>query len=77
MMIAGLGMIVVLPGAATAAEPTTVQSLLAQEFAVVGAFTNAAGGGLYLQKKDRLFFCLVTETPQSFAVTTRYCKPVE
>ena len=77
MIAAGLGLIVALPGAATAAEPVTVQSLLGQEFAVVGAFTNSAGGGLYLQKKDRLFFCLVTETPQSPAVTTRYCKPVE
>jgi hypothetical protein len=72
-----LGMIVALPGAATA-ETATVQSLLKQEFTVVGAtFNPAAGGGLYLQKKDLLFFCLVSETPQSPAVTTRYCKPVQ
>jgi hypothetical protein len=72
-----LGRIVALPGAVPAAEPVTVQSLLRQDFAVVGAFTNQAGGGLVLQKKDQLFFCNVTETPQSPAVTTRYCKPVE
>lgn len=73
-----LGLIVALPGAATAAETATVQSLLKQEFTVVGAIFNpAAGGGLYLQKKDLLFFCLVSETPQSLTVTTRYCKPVQ
>jgi hypothetical protein len=54
-----------------------VKSLLAQEFAVVGAVTNAAGGGLYLQKKDQLFFCNVIETPTSTTLATRYCKPVE
>ena len=63
--------------AAQAQQPVTVKSLLAQEFAVVGAVTNAAGGGLYLQKKDQLFFCNVTETPTSTTLATRYCKPVE
>jgi len=73
-----LGMIVALPGAATAAETATVQSLLRQEFAIVGATTSRTGGGvLFLQKKDQLFLCFVTETPQSPTVTTRYCKPVE
>jgi hypothetical protein len=76
-IVACLG-IVALPGAATAAETVTVQSLLRQEFAVVGTFFNpAVGGGLYLQKKDQLFFCLVSETPQSPAVATQYCKPVQ
>jgi hypothetical protein len=72
-----LGMIVRLLGAATAAETATVQSLLRQEFAVVGAITSAAGPGLFLQKKDQLIVCFVSETPQSPAVTTRYCKPVQ
>jgi hypothetical protein len=63
--------------AAQAQQPVTVKSLLAQEFTVVGAVTNAAGGGLYLQKKDQLFFCNVTETPTSTTLATRYCKPVE
>src|SRR5262245_33213771 len=72
-----LGMIVALPGA-TAAQTTTVQSLLRQDFAIVGVTTSVTGGGvLYLQKKDQLFLCFVSETPQSPAVTTRYCKPVE
>lgn len=75
---AGLGMMVALTGAATAEETVTVQSLLKQEFAVVGVNTPAAGGaGLFLQKKDQLFMCFVSETPQSPAVTTRYCKPVQ
>jgi hypothetical protein len=72
-----LGMIVTLLGAATAAETATVQSLLRQEFSVVGAITSPAGPGLFLQKKDQLIVCFVSETPQSPAVTTRYCKPVQ
>jgi hypothetical protein len=63
--------------ATQAQQPVTVKSLLAQEFAVVGTITNTAGGGIYLQKKDKLFFCNVTETPTSTTLATRYCKPVE
>jgi hypothetical protein len=60
------------------AEPTmTVESLLKQEFAVVGTITSTAGPGIFLQKKDQLVLCFVAETPQSSAVTTRYCKPVQ
>ncbi len=78
MIAACLGMIVTLPGGATAEETATVQSLLRQEFAVVGVIFNpAVGAGLFLQKKDQLFSCFVSETPQSPAVTTRYCKPVQ
>jgi len=62
---------------AEAQESVTVQSLLDQDFAVVGAITSPIGPGLLLQKKNRLFFCFVSETPQSTAVTTRYCKPVQ
>jgi hypothetical protein len=72
-----LGVIVAPAGAATAAETATVQSLLSQEFAIVGAITSPVGPGLFLQKKDQLFVCFVSETPQSPAVTTRYCKPVQ
>jgi hypothetical protein len=63
--------------AAQAEQPVTMKSPLAQEFAVVGTTTNAAGGGVFLQKKDKLFFCNVTETPTSTTVVTRYCKLVE
>ncbi len=65
--------------AAVAQQPMTVKSLLAQDFAVVGTMPGASGGGagVFLQKKDKLFFCLVAETPTSPTVTTRYCKPVE
>ena len=63
--------------AAARADDVTVQSLLKQEFAVVGAITSSAGPGLFLQKKDQLFVCFVAETPSSAAVTTRYCKPVQ
>jgi hypothetical protein len=68
---------VALSGAAVAEELQTVQSLLKQEFAIVGAITSPIGPGLFLQKKDRLFVCFVAETPQSPTVTTRYCKPVQ
>jgi hypothetical protein len=51
--------------ATQAQQPVTVKSLLAQQFVVVGTITNVAGGGVYLQNKDKLFFCNVTETPTS------------
>ena len=61
--------------AAQAQQPVTVKSLLAQEFA---AHDHERGrGGVFLQKKDKLFFCNVTETPTSTTLATRYCKPVE
>jgi hypothetical protein len=37
----------------------------------------AIGGAVYLQKKEKLYFCYVTETATSATVATRYCKPVE
>lgn len=57
-----LGMMVALPGAATAAETATVQSLLRQEFAVAGAMS----GRMCLSVLRRLFFnCLAiaADTP--------------
>jgi opacity protein-like surface antigen len=56
----------------------TVQSLLAQGYTIVGTTSPpAGGGGLYLQLKEKLYFCFVVETPNSPALTTRYCKPVQ
>ena len=63
-------------GAAPAQTPVTVQSLLDQEFQVVGSIPSNAGPGVFMQRKDKLFFCVVAETPASVAVSTRYCKPV-
>jgi hypothetical protein len=60
---------------AVAAE--TVQSLLAQDFQVVGTMASQIGPGLFLQKKDKLFLCFVAETEKSTTVATRYCKPVQ
>jgi hypothetical protein len=60
---------------ALAAE--TVQSLLAQEFTVVGTMASQIGPGLFLQKKDKLFLCFASETEKSTTVATRYCKPVQ
>jgi hypothetical protein len=61
-----------------AEEATTVQSLIKQGFAIVGTSAPPGGGGVvWLQKKEQVFFCFVTETPSSPAVTTRYCKPVQ
>ncbi len=63
---------------AVAEESVTVQSLLGQQFAIVGAATSPAGGALvFLQRQQQLYLCFITETPQSVAVTTRYCKPVQ
>ncbi len=64
-------------GTVVAEELQTVQSLLKQDFAIVGAITSPPGPGLFLQKKERLFVCFVAETPQSRTVATRYCKPVQ
>jgi hypothetical protein len=60
-----------------AEELQTVQTLLKQNFAIVGAITSPAGPGLFLQKKDQLFICFVAEIPRSPTVATRYCKPVQ
>jgi hypothetical protein len=67
-----------LSGTAAAEEAATVQSLIKQDFAVVGTVQVPAGGaGLFLQKKDQLVFCYAAETPGSPTLTTRYCKPVQ
>jgi hypothetical protein len=68
----------VFAGLASAQTQTaiTVQSLLDQDFQVVGTIPSNAGPGLFMQKKDKLFFCVVAETPTSLDVATRYCKPV-
>jgi H+/gluconate symporter-like permease len=63
-------------GAALAQAPVTAKSLLDQEFQVVGTVASHAGPGVFLQKKDKLFFCVVAETAASPDVATRYCKPV-
>jgi hypothetical protein len=55
----------------------TVQSLIAQDFVVVGTMASSIGPGLFLQKKDKLFLCFVSETAKSPTVATRYCKPVQ
>ena len=62
---------------AAAAEDVSVSALLAQGFTIVGTVAPpSGGGGLYLQQKEKLFFCFVSETPSSPTLTTRYCKPV-
>ena len=63
--------------AASAQQTVTVKSLLAQDFVVVGAIPSALGAGLFLQRKDKVFLCFVTETAKSPTVATKYCKPVE
>jgi hypothetical protein len=66
------------PAQQMATPAVTVQSLLAQDYAVVGTTAPAAGGGgVYLQKKEKLYFCFVAETPTSTTVATAYCKPVQ
>ena len=62
--------------AAASAQAVSVQSLISQDFVVVGTVMTQAGAGLFLQKKDKLFFCVAAETPTSENVDTRYCKPV-
>jgi hypothetical protein len=60
------------------AERVTVSSLINQGYDLVSTIAPASGGsGLFLRKGTRLYFCFVSETPQSATVMTRYCKPVE
>jgi hypothetical protein len=61
---------------AASAQAVSVQSLISQDFVVVGVIPSQAGPGLFLQKKDKMFFCVVAETTTSENVDTRYCKPV-
>ena len=59
-------------------EKVTVSSLLAQDYAIAGTVSvPSGGGGLYLRKAAKLYFCFLTETPTSATVATQYCKPVE
>lgn len=73
---AAAGVVAMGTGAALAQTPVTVKSLLDQEFQVVGTVASHAGPGAFLQKKDKLLFCVVAEAAASPDVATRYCKPV-
>ena len=64
-------------GSAQAQEKVTVQSLIGQDFQVVGTiFNQGSGTSVFLQKKDKLYFCALLETANSSDLSTRYCKPV-
>jgi len=77
---AAFGVIVIASAAfsasALAEEKVSVQSLIGQGFQVVGTIPSQVGPGVFLQNKDKLFFCVVVETSTSADVGTRYCKPV-
>ena len=76
-MFAGAAMVVMtFAGHARAEEKITVQSLIGQGFQVVGTIPSKVGPGVFLQNKDKLYFCVVVETSTSLDVSTRYCKPV-
>jgi hypothetical protein len=63
---------------AMAQDKPTVESLLKQDYDVVGVMPSNAGPGILLESDDggKLFLCFVAETPNSPDVTTQYCKPV-
>jgi hypothetical protein len=66
------------PISANAQDKPTVESLLKQDYDVVGVMPSNAGPGILLESDDggKLFLCFVAETPNSPDVTTQYCKPV-
>ncbi len=68
---------IALSSAALAQEKVTVQGLLKDRYLIVGTVPSAAGPGLFLRKRDKLYLCFVAETPTSATVATQYCKPVE
>jgi hypothetical protein len=74
-----LGLVLASLGGAAVGQQVSVQSLLSQGFTVVGTAPSVSGGGVgvFLQNKDKLFYCLVAETSASTTVATRYCKPVQ
>jgi hypothetical protein len=80
MRLKSIGMAAIaamLTGSAAAEEKMTVQSLIGQDFQVVGSiFNQASGTSVFLQKKDKLYFCALAETANSPELATRYCKPV-
>ena len=63
---------------AIAQDKVTVESLLKQDYDVVGFMPSNAGPGILLEDDDgnTLFMCFVAETPNSPDITTQYCKPV-
>jgi hypothetical protein len=64
--------------ATPSSEKVTVNSLLAQDYAIAGTVSVPSGGaGLFMRKATKLYFCFLTETSQSATVSTDYCKPVE
>ena len=63
-------------GQAAAAEPVTVDGLLAEGYTVAAAVPSPIGPGLFLQKGPALYACFVAEKPGAPALTTVYCKPV-
>ncbi len=65
-----------LAGSAFAEDKVTVQSLIGQGFQIVATIPSQVGPGVFLQNKDKAFFCVVVETSTSTDVATRYCKPV-
>lgn len=75
--IAFLGALAVAAPAFAQDPAVTVESLMKQGFTIAAAITSPAGPGLFLQNKEKAFFCLVVETPRSPSVGTRYCKPVQ
>lgn len=77
LLIAACGGVTAVRAEEANLETPTVRSLLRRDFAVVGAITSQAGPGLFLQNKDQLVLCFVSETKTSSSVTTRYCKSVE
>ena len=55
-----------LSASAGAEDRVTVQSLIRQDFQVVASvFNPATGANVFLQKKDALYFCALTETANS------------
>jgi hypothetical protein len=66
------------PISANAQDKPTVESLLKQDYDVVGVMPSNAGPGILLESDegDSLFMCFVAETPNSPDIATQYCKPV-
>ena len=76
-LIVAASLVGLLVSPAFAQDKPTAESLMKQDFDIVGVFPTPQGPiGLLLQNDDSAYMCVVAETPVSADLNTQYCKPI-